>query len=164
MENNNDTPQKNNLNPLLIVAVLIVLAGAGLILIKSMRPANNTISNAESPTETFSPVQSANPSVQGTEGSTDNENIQTINVEAGSFYFKPNLITVKKGQKVKIILTSRDMMHDFFLDEFDVKSPITKEGETNTVEFTPDKTGQFEFYCSVGQHRKMGQVGKLIVQ
>jgi len=32
------------------------------------------------------------------------------------------------------------------------------------VEFTADTPGEFEYYCSVGQHRANGQVGKLIVE
>lgn len=90
-------------------------------------------------------------------------NLKTIDIEAGSFYYKPNEISLKKGEKVKIILHSVSMMHDFNIDELNVKLPITKNGETGSVEFTADKVGTFEYYCSVGQHRKMGQVGKLVV-
>jgi len=93
-----------------------------------------------------------------------NESIKTIKVEAGSYYYKPNIITVKKGEKVKIIMNSVSMMHDFNIDELGVKMPIVKNGDTGTVEFTADKVGTFEYYCSVGQHRQMGQVGQLTVE
>lgn len=86
-----------------------------------------------------------------------------IAIEAGSFYFKPNLIRVKKGEKVKLTLTAVSMMHDFNIDELSVKVPLTRDGTSSTVEFTPTIAGEFEFYCSVGAHRAMGQVGKLIV-
>lgn len=55
-------------------------------------------------------------------------------------------------------------MHDFVIDELNVKTKIVKDGESETVEFTPDQTGTFEFYCSVGQHRQMGMKGTLIVE
>ena len=55
-------------------------------------------------------------------------------------------------------------MHDFVIDELNVKSEITKGGNSTVVEFTPDTAGTFEFYCSVGQHRANGMVGKLIVE
>jgi len=32
------------------------------------------------------------------------------------------------------------------------------------VTFVADKAGEYEFYCSVGQHRANGMVGKLIVK
>lgn len=90
--------------------------------------------------------------------------VKEITMDAGAFYYSVKEIKVKKGEKVKIVMTSKDMMHDFNIDELNVKLPITKSGETNTVEFTADKVGTFEYYCSVGQHRKMGQVGKIIVE
>lgn len=92
------------------------------------------------------------------------DGVQVITIEAGSFYYKPNEFRVKKGEKVKVVLNSVSMMHDFVIDELDVKLPITKSGETGSIEFTPTEAGTFEFYCSVGQHRQMGQIGTLIVE
>lgn len=86
-----------------------------------------------------------------------------IAIEAGSFYYKPNLIRVKKGEKVKVTLNAVSMVHNFNIDEFNVKGPNTQMGTSSIVEFTADKVGEFEFYCSIGQHRANGQVGKLIV-
>ena len=37
-------------------------------------------------------------------------------------------------------------------------------GQIDEVEFVVDKAGTFEYYCSVGNHRQMGMVGKLIVE
>ena len=55
-------------------------------------------------------------------------------------------------------------MHDWVLDEFNAKTKVIQGGQTDTVEFTASKAGTFEYYCSVGQHRQMGMVGKFIVQ
>lgn len=90
--------------------------------------------------------------------------VKTINMEAGAFYYLPAEIKVKKGEKVKIVFTSKDMMHDFNVDELNIKSPIVKSGQTAEFEFTADKVGTFEYYCSVGQHKAQGQIGKLIVE
>lgn len=87
-----------------------------------------------------------------------------VQMEAGSFYYKPNAINAKKGQRVKITLHSVSMMHNFNIDELSVHSPMVQNGDTATVEFTPDRTGSFEYYCSVGRHRQLGQVGTLTVQ
>src|SRR3989338_4708587 len=87
----------------------------------------------------------------------------TIAVEAGSFYYKPNLIRAKKGEKVKLTLNSVSMVHDFNIDELGIRVPITQSGNSSSVEFTVNEVGEFEFYCSVGQHRANGQIGKLIV-
>ncbi len=88
----------------------------------------------------------------------------TFNVTGGSFYFVPNEIRVKKGDTVKIVFNDAGGMHNFTLDEFNVKINTLKTGETGTAEFVADKSGTFQFYCGVGQHRQMGQVGNLIVE
>lgn len=88
----------------------------------------------------------------------------TFDVVGGSFYFTPNVIHVKKGDKVKIVFHDAGGMHNFTLDEFNVKMDTIKTGETATTEFTADKTGSFEYYCGVGQHRQMGQKGTIIVE
>lgn len=91
-------------------------------------------------------------------------NVKVVDMEAGSFYYKPSVIEVVKGQKIKIVMKSVSMMHDFVIDELGVKLPIVKNGDTGTVEFTADKIGTFEYYCSVGQHRANGQVGKITIR
>ena len=42
-------------------------------------------------------------SVQGNDSMVESVETQTINAEGGSFYFKPNEIRVKAGEKVKIV-------------------------------------------------------------
>lgn len=100
---------------------------------------------------------------KGEDGQAGMMAVKTVEMEAGAFYYKPNMLTVKKGEKVKIMFTAIDMMHDFVIDELQVKMPVVKSGNTGSVEFTADKVGTFEYYCSVGKHRANGQVGKLIV-
>jgi nitrosocyanin len=127
------------------------------------------------PTPTVTPAVEA-PSDSGAAGGTRLEGsgedmgpageaigVKTVEIEAGSFYYKPNTITVKKGEKVKIVMNSVSMMHDFVIDDLNVKMPVVQNGNTGTVEFTADKVGTFEYYCSVGQHKAQGQVGTLVV-
>jgi len=86
-----------------------------------------------------------------------------VTIEAGSYYFNPNIIRVRKGEKIKLTLTGVSMMHDLKIDELKVVVPVTKSGESSTIEFTADKVGEYEFYCSIGNHRSQGQIGNLIV-
>ncbi len=97
------------------------------------------------------------------EAITDGE-VVIFNIEAGSYYYKPNVMRVKKGDKVRIVMSVKDMTHDFNIDELHVEIPVTQAGKTGSVEFVADKVGSFEYYCGVGSHRKMGQVGTIIVE
>ncbi len=84
---------------------------------------------------------------------------------AGSNYkFEPNTITVKKGDTVKITFTNAEGFHDFVLDEFNVKTKKIGLGGKDSVQFVADKTGSFQYYCSVGKHRAMGMWGTLKVK
>jgi len=92
------------------------------------------------------------------------KNLQNIEIEGGSFYFKPNEIKVKAGEKVKITFKNIEGFHDFVIDELNVKTKQIKDGEVDVVEFTPTLSGSYEFYCSIGNHRSMGMKGILIVE
>lgn len=91
------------------------------------------------------------------------DGIKTFIVEGGMFYFSPKEISVNKGDKVKIVFKNVEGVHDWVIDEFNARTKIIKMGETDEVEFIADKTGSFEYYCSVGNHRQQGMVGVLKV-
>lgn len=95
---------------------------------------------------------------------TTQQKIETFNLEGKPFEFNVKEIRVKKGDRVKINMTTVEGFHDFTLTEFNVKTKQLPVGQSDSVEFTADKTGTFEYYCSVGNHRQMGMVGKFIVE
>ena len=66
---------------------------------------------------------------------------------------------------MRITLTNGGTMpHDWRVDEFAAATAIVQPGQEDAVEFVADQAGTFEYYCSVGQHRQQGMVGKLIVK
>lgn len=77
-------------------------------------------------------------------------------------WFSLKEMTVKKGDKVRVKVTNTKGTHDFAIDAYGIKK-MTPLNEEVVVEFTADKAGEFEYYCSVPGHRQGGQVGKLIV-
>lgn len=90
--------------------------------------------------------------------------VQEIKVEGSPFKFVPAQIRVKKGDTVKVTFVNKEGFHDFVIDEFDAKTAQLQAGGQETIEFVADKVGTFEYYCSVGNHRTQGMVGKLIVE
>lgn len=161
------------MNPMLIIGAVVVLAivGGGILLLS-----NKSSSTPQSPEVVLddSIMMAATPSSSDSAMMEDESmeedsmmeegETKSFTLEAGSFYYKPSTIAVKKGDKVKVTINSVDMMHDFVIDEFDAKTEIAKSGTSASVEFVADKTGSFEFYCSVGTHRAQGMVGTLVVQ
>lgn len=150
----------------IIAIVLVLVLGAGAFILL-----NNNADSTVSPTPqaTIAPITE-----QPTDGGNaagiveENSNIVELPVGAGSYFFDPEEIRVQQGDTVRITLTNVDetgnMMHDFVLDEFGVQSDTVGRGESTTFEFVASEVGEFEYYCGVGDHREMGQVGTLIVE
>ena len=100
----------------------------------------------------------------GTENELTGE-VKEFEIKGGNYYFTTDEMRVNKGDVVRVTFSSEDGFHDFVLDEFGVATNRYRpEDEGETIEFVADKTGEFEYYCSVGDHREKGQVGKLIVE
>jgi cytochrome c oxidase subunit II len=84
-----------------------------------------------------------------------------IKMTARKYRFDPNVITVKKGQHVRLIITALDRDHGFKVEAFNVNQKL-KKGDASTVEFTADAAGTFPFQCSVvcglGHHKMKGRL------
>jgi cytochrome c oxidase subunit 2 len=76
------------------------------------------------------------------------ETPRRIEIVAKRFNFTPSEITLKKGEPVILVLTSKDVQHGLKLDAFN-KVVTAKKGETNQVEFTPNEAGTFVAQCAV---------------
>jgi cytochrome c oxidase subunit II len=150
----------------------VVLLFAASALVTSMLSACGNSSNAaQSSTTPASSSSSASSSTSSTSKATTTSTTpttsktaagktETINVKAKDFEFDQKEIHVKKGDKVKLTLTSDDGGHGLSIPAYNVD--IKGNG---SAQFTADKAGTFEYHCSVmcgAGHSKM--TGKLIVQ
>ena len=71
-----------------------------------------------------------------------------IDILAKRFSFDPGEITLKKGEPVVLVLKSADVAHGLRFRDLNVNVKANAGG-TAEVQFTPDKTGDFEGHCSV---------------
>jgi cytochrome c oxidase subunit 2 len=74
------------------------------------------------------------------------EDVKEIKITAQQFDFSPDRITLKKGQKVKLVLTSTDVAHAFVIIPLKVDTDIPP-GKTTEVTLVPKKTGKFRAFC-----------------
>lgn len=84
--------------------------------------------------------------------------IKEIKISAYRFGFEPAAVTVKKGQKIRLVINNTDALHGIRIPDLGVAG-------NDLVEFTANKTGEFPWFCNnfCGQgHQAMS--GKLIVQ
>ncbi|MEK7531058.1 MAG: cupredoxin domain-containing protein [Patescibacteria group bacterium] len=93
----------------------------------------------------------------------DSGAVKEFVVTATNFSFDVSTMSVKKGDRVRIVFKNSTGQHDWVVDEFSARTKVTNGGESETIEFVADKAGSFEYYCSVGKHRQMGMKGTLTV-
>ena len=147
-------------NLLVILALVIIIGGGAWYLSGNKQPAmeksaDTVLEGTPVTPDTASPPDAADAKKAAME----------ITVEGSEFKFSPTTLTMKKGDSVTLTLKNVGKMpHDFVVDELGVRTKVIQGGESDTVTFTPDKSGTFEFYCSVGKHREMGMKGSLIVE
>ena len=171
MDDQTQSAQPNKgMNPMFIAGIVIlVLVIAGGIYLGNKKGSSQKQAMQEPTPTVVVATPTAMPSVTapaatGTATTTTTTAVKEFTVHGGSFYFKPNQLTVKKGDNVKITFVNDGGFHDFVLDEFNVKTDVIGSSKSQTVTFIASKTGSFQYYCSVGNHKAMGMLGTLVVQ
>ncbi len=91
-------------------------------------------------------------------------NAHQFTISAINYAYDVTEMRVKKGETVTVSFKSTDGFHDWVVDEFNAYTQQVSPGQLTSVTFVADKAGTFEYYCSVGQHRLHGMVGKFIVE
>jgi len=77
----------------------------------------------------------------------------------------PMVIRVKKGDLVRLRLTSEDVSHGFRIKELDVKIFPIEPGKFKTIEFVAEEAGTFDFFCNIVCSPRHGEMrGQLIVE
>ena len=90
----------------------------------------------------------------------ETDGVQELRVRVKGRY-EPDLIVVKKGKPVRLHFTRQEsaLCSEMVIFEGIGKSAKLPEGETVTIEFTPQTSGEIPFQCQMGMLR-----GRVIVQ
>src|SRR3990167_4242135 len=148
----------------IIVIVLVIVAGILFFGLRSKKLEAPIVEDENLPVSNTMPVL-------GEEGLgvdetivVEEEKVKEFVISGQNFSFTPSSITVKKGDKVKITFKSIDGFHDFKIDEYGIATQQLKSPAEEVLEFTADKVGNFEYYCSVDSHKAMGMWGTFEVE
>ncbi len=162
-----------------MVIIALIVIGGGWYAIQSKQGAQQDAMNAgmdmgaSTTTSTTTTTTTTETSTSGTTGTgvgvgvdvgVSTGTTKEIIVDGSNFAFIPKEIRVKEGERVRVTFNNSGGTHDFVIDEFNVRTRQIQGGQSDTVEFVPNKKGTFEYYCSVGTHRQMGMRGNLIVE
>lgn len=87
-----------------------------------------------------------------------------MTIKTDGMSFVQDELHVTAGQPVTLRLVNQDgYAHAFDIDEFNIHTPLAAN-ETLEIRFTPEKPGQYPFYCGSPGHHAAGMVGMLIVE
>ncbi|MDR1489044.1 MAG: beta-propeller fold lactonase family protein [Desulfovibrio sp.] len=87
------------------------------------------------------------------------DGVVEVRLQEFSYGFKPDNVTVKKGEKVRVILTNIDKatgltndpapVHGFIINEYGLQTNWgVPQGKSIIFEFVADKPGKFAMFCS----------------
>lgn len=85
------------------------------------------------------------------------DDLRVVAITAKRFEFTPNEIVLKKGETVKLQLTSQDVKHGLFLKPLGLDAELVP-GKTVEVVVTPEVAGKFSAICDIfcgAQHGNM---------
>lgn len=176
MDNIESSPNNPKIKSIsIIVAAVIAVIILGYAMTKNSSKTSETNTIASSTTETQNQdsqntitqepiVQEPSSSSSSSTSENAQSNIKTFTVTGKNFSYNPKEIKVNKGDTVKIIFKDTDGHHNLVIDGYNAQTQTIDTDNESTVEFVADKTGTFDFYCSVDSHKAKGMVGKLIVQ
>lgn len=71
-----------------------------------------------------------------------------IRMTAKKFEYSRPALSVKKGVPLVLEVTALDRVHGFNLPDFGVRTDVLP-GQVTRIRFTPDKSGEFVFFCDV---------------
>ena len=155
-------------NVSILVIVLVLLVAGGWFFMQGEEKVEAPVADTKSlelePNDDDIGLVDANVSLKTTTETTSTASVKEFTVSGSNYAFDPSTIKVKKGDKVKITFKNTQGFHDWVIDEYGVATKQANAPTTEVLEFTADKVGSFEYYCSVGSHRAMGMKGTLVVE
>ena len=84
--------------------------------------------------------------------------VKEFKIDAFRFGYNPNLITIKKGDRVRLNINNTDTKHGIRIPDLGISG-------NESLEFVADKVGEFNWYCNKYCGDGYSQMqGKLIVE
>lgn len=74
------------------------------------------------------------------------EPVRVVDITAKRFQFTPSEVTLRRGEKVKLVLRSEDAVHGFFSRALGIDTEIRPAAPTEVV-LTPQVAGRFLTIC-----------------
>lgn len=138
-----------------LLIILMAIVGVGLLILNTGEPTAGSGQNAASATATKPNNAENEPAKTATQTSKTAKTppataalLKEFQMTARQWEFEPSTITVNRGDRVRLKITSEDVAHGLAIPQFKVNSRL-EPGQETVVEFTADQNGTFTFFCSI---------------
>ena len=87
-----------------------------------------------------------------------------MHITMRKFAIEPDLIRVKQGEDVMLVVSTKDVQHGFEVKDMGINEPI-QPGKPATIHLDTSKKGEFDVACSIicgSGHNDM--TGKIVVE
>ena len=74
--------------------------------------------------------------------------VHDVQIVAARFAFEPATIEVTAGERVRLVIRSKDVVHGFSIPDLKIDVQIPAGGEPITVEFAAPPPGRYDIACS----------------
>ena len=95
-------------------------------------------------------------------------NVTSIVIEgslADEYSYTPSQLSIVEGDVVRVTFNNNGRIpHNWVLRGYNIATNTIAPGASDTVQFVADKSGEFEYYCSLRGHRERGMLGLLTVE
>lgn len=87
-----------------------------------------------------------------------------LSITGSDYKFEPVNVTARANQPVTVSFrNTASQAHDWTVSDFNAQV-VAQGGQTQSLTFTPTRTGQFKIVCAQPGHEVAGMVGQLTVQ
>lgn len=116
------------------------------------------------PTLSPGPAATSSSSVGALQTVSPTQQAMRVAVNGTEFAFSPSTINAKVGQPLTIVFNNNGTFpHNLSIPDLNVKTKTISPGASDTITFTPDKAGTFQFVCTVPGHADRGMTGTLAI-
>ena len=104
-------------------------------------------------------------STTGNTVSATDDLIKDVTISMYNFGFNQDQVTVKKGDHVRLRVTSTQGMHGLMIPDLGLSTSKLAAGEEQILDFVANQSGAFSYYCNVpcGKGHKSMR-GQLVVE
>jgi uncharacterized cupredoxin-like copper-binding protein len=94
-----------------------------------------------------------------------NEDAIEVTVKMSEYIISPSVISIEEDKDATFVIKNLGFTtHNFVSEELGIYSGVIPPGESKTITVMANEPGEYDFYCSIGDHRNNGMEGVLIVK